>query len=283
MFILKTARLLQSRLQTLRNNGLKIGFVPTMGALHAGHISLMERCKSENDITVCSIFVNPKQFNDKSDLDKYPQPIEDDIKMLTAAGVDYLFHPSSDDLYNEDYTDEEIDLDGLDTMFEGALRPGHFQGVAKVVKRFFEIVQPHNAYFGQKDFQQTVVLKTLIKNYDFNINMVVCPIMREPNGLAMSSRNQRLSPDERERASFIYKSLLKLKERTRFKPLAESLESSIKYLTSLKDAELEYLICVDGNTMQEVKSLAEAEYVVALTVVKYGGVRLLDNIILKQP
>jgi pantoate--beta-alanine ligase len=253
-----------------------------MGALHQGHVSLLERARQENDTVVCSIFVNPKQFVDKMDLDAYPQPIAQDIHKLVDAGVDYLFHPDYDDLYREDYNDADINLNGLDTIFEGALRPGHFQGVAKVVNRFFDIVQPTRAYFGQKDFQQTVVIKTLVQNKQHDIDIVVCPIMREPHGLAMSSRNERLEPKIRERAAFIYKSLLKLKERCNFKSLAEAMETTLKYLNSIDDAELEYLICVNGNTMQEVSDLSDADYVVALTVVKFGGVRLLDNLVLKS-
>lgn len=282
MFIFKSAVLLHAELTRRKNRGSKIGFVPTMGALHKGHVSLIERAKSENDTVVCSIFVNPKQFDDKTDLDKYPQPIGSDIEQLQGAGVDILFHPEVSDLYNEDYVDDEVPLSGLDTIWEGALRPGHFQGVAKVVKRFFEIVRPTTAYFGQKDFQQTVVIKHLVKQCGFSIDIVVCPIIREPHGLAMSSRNARLDEKKRERAAFIYKSLLKLKERCFFKSLADSMDTTIKYLKSIEDAELEYLLCVDGHTLKEVKSLDDSDYVVALTVVRFGGVRLLDNIILKN-
>ncbi len=281
MFIFKSAVLLHSELAKQKTNGKSIGFVPTMGALHNGHVSLLERARKENDTVVCSIFVNPKQFDDKMDLEAYPQPIAQDIRILIAAGVDYLFHPDYDDLYGEDYNDAAIDLNGLDTIFEGALRPGHFQGVAKVVNRFFDIVKPTSAYFGQKDFQQTVVVKTLVRNKKHDIDIVVCPILREPHGLAMSSRNERLEPKIRERAAFIYKSLLKLKERCYFKSLAEALETTLNYLNSIEDAELEYLICVNGDTLEEVTDLNQAEYIVALTVVKFGGVRLLDNLVLK--
>jgi len=283
MFIHKSADLLYIELQKQRSQGNKIGFVPTMGALHTGHRSLLERARAENDTVVCSIFVNPTQFDDKADLDNYPSTIDSDMEMLRSVNVDYLYYPEVEYVYPNGEASDDVDLAGLDVIHEGALRPGHFQGVAQVVKRFFEIVQPTSAYFGQKDFQQTAVIGQLIKVCDFDTKMVVCPIVREPHGLAMSSRNERLSPVERDKASFIYKSLLKLKERCFFKPLSEALITTIKYLKSIEDASLEYLICVDGDSLQEVNELSDSDYVVALTVVKYGGVRLLDNIILKKP
>lgn len=282
MFIFKSADLLHAELNRRKKLGQTIGFVPTMGALHLGHLSLMERAKSENDTVVSSIFVNPKQFDDKLDLDNYPNPIAKDIEQLMQVGVDILFHPTVDQVYHEHYDDTDLNLNGLDLIHEGAQRPGHFQGVAKVVKRFFQIIQPDKAYFGQKDFQQTVVVNHLIELEDFAIQLIVCPIVRESHGLAMSSRNERLSATKREKAAFIYKSLLKFKERCFFKPLEEALATTIKYLSSIEGAEVEYFICVDGESLQEVNALNDALYVAALTVVKYDGVRLLDNIILKD-
>lgn len=282
MFIFKSADLLYAELNRRKKLGQSIGFVPTMGALHLGHQSLLERAKHENDTTVCSIFVNPKQFDDKMDLENYPNPIMNDIEMLNLVGVDILFHPSPDQVYKADYLDNDIDLQRLDLIHEGAQRPGHFQGVAKVVKRFFEIIEPTRMYFGQKDFQQTVVVNHLIKLEDFNIELVVCPIVREPHGLAMSSRNERLSASKRDKAAFIYKSLLKFKERCFFKSLEEAKESTLKYLNSIEEAELEYFVCVDGVNLQEVESLNDSDYIAALTVVKFDGVRLLDNIIMKD-
>lgn len=282
MFIFKSADLLHAELNRRKKLGQTIGFVPTMGALHLGHLSLMERAKSENDTVVSSIFVNPKQFDDKLDLDNYPNPIAKDIEQLMQVGVDILFHPTVDQVYHEHYDDTDLNLNGLDLIHEGAQRPGHFQGVAKVVKRFFQIIQPDKAYFGQKDFQQTVVVNHLIELEDFAIQLIVCPIVRESHGLAMSSRNERLSATKREKAAFIYKSLLKFKERCFFKPLEEALATTIKYLSSIEGAEVEYFICVDGESLQEVNALNDALYVAVLTVVKYDGVRLLDNIILKD-
>ena len=229
MFIFKSADLLHAELERRKKSGHSIGFVPTMGALHLGHQSLLERAKAENDTTVCSIFVNPKQFDDKMDLDNYPNPILKDIEMLNLVGVDILFHPTVDQVYLPGVTHEDMDLAGMDIIHEGAQRPGHFQGVAKVVKRFFDIIEPSKAYFGQKDFQQTVVVDHLIKQFNLNVELVVCPIVREGHGLAMSSRNERLEASKREKASFIYKSLLKFKERCFFKSLDEALQSTKKY------------------------------------------------------
>jgi pantoate--beta-alanine ligase len=282
MFIFKSADLLHAELKRRKSIGHTIGFIPTMGALHQGHQSLLQRAKSENDTVVCSIFVNPKQFDDKTDLDNYPNPIVQDINMLREVGVDILFRPTVDQLYHKDFDDTDIDLAGMDIIHEGYMRPGHFQGVAKVVKRFLEIITPSNAYFGQKDFQQAVVIGHLIKSFKFDVNLIVCPIIREAHGLAMSSRNERLSLPDRDKASFIYKSLLKFKERCFFKTLAEAQESTVKYLRSVEGAELEYCICVDGETLEEVNDLSDARFIAALTVVKFGGVRLLDNIVLKD-
>ena len=282
MFIFKSLVLLNAELTRQKESGKQIGFVPTMGALHNGHLSLLKRARQENDTLVCSIFVNPKQFDDKKDLTAYPRTLSADVKYLMEAGVDYLLFPSIEDVYNDSYEDHEIDLAGLDTIIEGKLRPGHFQGVAKVVKRFFDFVVPTRAYFGQKDFQQTVVINHLVRHFQLPIHIEVCPIIREDNGLAMSSRNERLSKEERNQAAFIYKSLIDLKERCFFKPLDQALETTKKYLNSLEGATLEYLMCVDGNNLEEVTSLKDADYVVALIVVKYGGVRLLDNIVLKN-
>ncbi len=282
MFIFKSPDLLHARISNRKKEGQTIGFVPTMGALHQGHLSLIERAKAENDTVVCSIFVNPKQFDDKLDLVNYPNPIQTDIGMLQSLGVDIMFNPEADQMYGEDYDNTDLDLIGLDLIHEGKQRPGHFQGVAKVVRRFFEIVEPNKAYFGQKDFQQAVVVGHLIKSFKIKTELVVCPIVREPHGLAMSSRNERLSEDKRLKAAFIYKSLLKFKERCFFKPLDEALETTLKYLHSIDDATVEYFVCVDGETMQRVNDLSESKYIAVVTVVRYDNVRLLDNMVLKD-
>ncbi len=282
MFIFKSPDLLHATISNRKKEGQTIGFVPTMGALHQGHLSLIERAKAENDTVVCSIFVNPKQFDDKLDLVNYPNPIQKDIAMLQSLGVDIMFNPEADQMYGEDYDNTDLDLQGLDLIHEGKQRPGHFQGVAKVVRRFFEIVEPNKAYFGQKDFQQSVVVGHLIKLFDMQTELVVCSIVREPHGLAMSSRNERLSDVKRLKAAFIYKSLLKFKERCFFKPLPEAIETTLKYLHSIDDATVEYFVCVDGETMQQVNDLSESKYVAVVTVVRYDNVRLLDNMVLKD-
>ncbi|MFT7591077.1 MAG: pantoate--beta-alanine ligase, partial [bacterium] len=268
MFIFHSSDLLHAALLKCKVEGQTIGFVPTMGALHFGHYSLLERAKSENDTVVCSVFVNPKQFDDKTDLDNYPNPIQADITMLQSAGVDILFYPGVDQVYGTTFDDSDVQLEGLDLIHEGAQRPGHFQGVAKVVKRFLDIVKPTRAYFGQKDFQQTVVVHYLIKSLQIDSQMVVCPIVREPHGLAMSSRNERLSPAKRDKAAFIYKSLLKFKERCFFKPLQEAKDTTLTYLQSIDDAVVEYFVVVDGVTLQEVEDLKSSSYIAALTVVR---------------
>jgi pantoate--beta-alanine ligase len=282
MFIFKSADLLHAELNRRKKLGHSIGFIPTMGALHLGHQSLVERARVENDTVVCSIFVNPKQFDEKMDLDNYPNPIQQDLAKLSTNNVDIVFHPEVDQIYHSGYDDTDIDMNGIDLIHEGAHRPGHFQGVAKVVKRFFEIIQPTNTYFGQKDFQQTVVVDFLIKAFKMDINLVVCPIVREANGLAMSSRNERLATDKRDKASFIYKSLIKFKERCFFKLIPEAKATTVKYLNSIDGAVLDYFVIADGETLQEVNHLDDSKYIVAKTVVRYDGVRLLDNVILKD-
>lgn len=274
---------LHLELNKRQSEGKSIGFVPTMGALHSGHLSLIERAKAENDTVVVSIFVNPKQFGEARDLDTYPRPIEKDKNLLREAGVDYLFLPDYEDVYPESFKEEAIDLGKLEFELEGASRPGHFQGVAQVIKRFFEIIDPDKSYFGQKDFQQTAVIRRLIEIFEFPVELVVCPIVREPHGLAMSSRNERLTEDKRQKASFIYKSLLKLKERLYFKSVQEALHQTKEYMNSIEGARVDYLEVVDGRTMQMVDDMNSSDYIVAVTVVEYGGVRLLDNLILKNP
>ena len=282
MFIFKSPDLLHSTILNRKKAGQTIGFVPTMGALHQGHLSLIQRAKAENDTVICSIFVNPKQFDDKKDLVNYPNPIQLDISLLLSVDTDILFFPEVEHMYGSNFDNSDMDLKGLDLIHEGEQRPGHFQGVAKVVKRFFDIIVPNKAYFGQKDFQQSVVIDHIITHFELPIDLVVCPIIREPHGLAMSSRNRRLSKDKRLKAAFIYKSLLKFKERCFFKPLDQAIATTLKYLQSIEGATVEYFVCVNGKTMQEVHSLDDAPYIAAVTVVRYDGVRLLDNIILKN-
>lgn len=282
MKVIKTADSLASELNFDREKSRSVGFVPTMGALHDGHLSLVQRSKAENDTTVVSIFVNPKQFGEEKDLTTYPKPIEKDMEFLIEAGVDYLFLPDYEDVYPEEMDFPKIPLGDIETELEGESRPGHFQGVALVIKRFFDIINPSRAYFGQKDFQQTVVIQFLVRHFNLDTKVVVCPIIREANGLAMSSRNIRMNDEDRANAGFLYKALIKLKEACYHKPLGEAIEQTKKYLTNRDDVHLEYLAAVNGYTMEEVDSLDKAPYIAVVTVIQFGGIRMLDNIIVKS-
>ena len=283
MNIIKTSANLSLYLKTKRttDENVTIGFVPTMGALHAGHASLIEQSVKENQITVCSIFVNPTQFGDAADLDNYPKPIEKDIELLLSCKCSILFLPSYEEVYPKGYEHKIYDLEGLDNKIEGASRPGHFQGVCNVVGRFFEIIQPTNAYFGQKDYQQTVVVKRLIALTESKTKIRIVPIKREPHGLAMSSRNIRLSQKGRLNAAFIYKALTQLKEDVTDMGIAASVDKAKQFINAQKGANVDYLIAVDSTTLEPVKNLGESDGVAVVTVVEYEGVRLLDNIILK--
>ncbi len=282
MHIIKSAQNLSKYLSGLRNNGdeVTVGFVPTMGALHEGHASLVAESVDNNTVTVCSIFVNPTQFGESKDLTSYPKPIENDIEMLINLGCDILFLPEYEDVYPKSYTHVKFKLQGLDLKIEGASRPGHFQGVCNVLTRFFEIIEPTRAYFGQKDFQQSVVVKYLVKLLNSPIEVVVVPIKREPHGLAMSSRNVRLSDKGRQNAAFIYRSLTQLKADVNEIGLKKSLEKAAQFIEAQKGARLDYLVAVDSNTLEEVEDFDSKIETAVLTVVEYEGVRLLDNIIL---
>jgi pantoate--beta-alanine ligase len=253
-----------------------------MGALHAGHSSLIAKSVSSVDVTVCSIFVNPTQFGEVADLEKYPKPIEKDIEILIEHGCDILFLPDYSEVYPTDYIHQNFDLMGMDDKIEGASRPGHFQGVCNVIYRFFEIIKPEFAFFGQKDFQQTVVIKRLAELSPTDASIVIVPIKREPHGLAMSSRNIRLTDKGRMNAAFIYKALTQLKEDILEMSLKEAVAKAEQFINSQKGAQIDYLLAVDTTTLNEVQEIDESNSVAVLTVVEYEGVRLLDNIILKE-
>ncbi len=280
MIVIKSTLELDHFLNALKIKSKKIGFVATMGALHSGHISLIERSNRENDTTVCSIFVNPRQFNDPKDLEKYPRPIEKDILLLTNAGCDIVFIPTYDDIYPPGYLEPKINLKGLDTILEGAMRPGHFHGVALVVKRLFDCVKPDTAYFGQKDYQQTLVIKQIVEEFKLPIKIVVTEILREENGLAMSSRNIRLSEEQRKSAGFIYSALLQLKKNVKYLDLKEALEQARETLFKEDNTKIEYIAVVDPNTLLPIEKMDENKTAIALVVVNYFGVRLLDNLYL---
>lgn len=282
MHIIKSAPILTKYLTNLRSTdkNVTVGFVPTMGALHNGHSSLIDESVKSNTITVCSIFVNPTQFGEESDLINYPKPIENDIELLIKHRCDVLFLPSVEEVYPKNFTPIEYALDGLDLKIEGASRPGHFQGVCNVIARFFEIIQPSNAYFGQKDFQQTVVVKKLNELLGSNTQISVVPIKREPHGLAQSSRNIRLSKKGRQNAAFIYKAISQIKEDYVSLGLPESVAKAKQFINAQKGSKIDYLLAVDTTSLEEVANFNDAKEVAILTVVEYEGVRLLDNIVL---
>lgn len=254
-----------------------IGFVPTMGALHAGHRSLVERARRENDLVVVSVFVNPTQFNDKNDLRNYPRTPEADCAVLEAAGADVVFMPSVEDIYPEPDT-RIFDFGMVDKVMEGATRPGHFNGVAQVVSRLFELVKPYNAYFGEKDFQQIAVIKAMVAQLGLTVKIVECPIIRDTDGLALSSRNQLLTPAHRAAAPHIYATLQRAVEQSQVLTPAE--------LKAWVEAEINrepllsciYYQSVDALTMQEVEAWSDAEQIQGCIAVQAGEIRLIDNI-----
>lgn len=279
MIVLQKVKDIQNCLKNSKIEGLSVGFVPTMGALHQGHLSLISQSKDNNPLTVCSIFVNPTQFNDKADLEKYPRPIERDIELLEGVGCDFLFLPTVDEMYPPDFDfDYNPDLGGLDMAYEGASRPGHFKGVVQVVRRLLQIVKPDNLYMGQKDYQQYLVCKKMIEINQLPVSIVRCDIAREPDGLAMSSRNVRLSPEARKLAPIIYNTLMRVKL-SKEKPIEELLSFARKEL-SLEGCELDYFDIVNANNLSAINDKGKNTPLVALTTVKIDGVRLLDNMLL---
>lgn len=272
---------LESALERERRNGKRVGFVPTMGALHPGHISLIERCARENDCCVASIFVNPTQFNDPKDLETYPRTPEKDFKMLERGGCTYLFEPSVDEMYPSPDT-RVFDFGDLGSVMEGTHRPGHFNGVAQVVSRLFDIVKPNTAYFGEKDFQQLAIIRELVHQQAYPITIVSCPIVREADGLAMSSRNSRLNTEEREKAPKIADILSK----SRIFAAENSVNDTVRFVSEKLGNEplfrLDYFDIVDGRTLQAVKSWSDSDYIVGCVAVFCGPVRLIDNIVYKH-
>jgi pantoate--beta-alanine ligase len=281
--IIKSTIELEEFVSSAQQNRKTIGFAPTMGALHTGHCTLAERASRENDIAIVSIFVNPTQFNDKSDLEKYSRDLEGDTAKLAETGISAIFAPSVDDIYPHGIShDSDIELGGLDAFMEGPSRPGHFKGMAQVVKRLLDLVKPDKLYMGQKDFQQFTIVNFFIKNLKIPTKLVVCPIIREDNGLAMSSRNERLSKQTRDRAGIIYRTLKLIKRYKNQKTIGELIVYGIKRINKVHPFEVEYISIVDGNTLRPISHLSESNYIVVCIVVRAEGVRLLDNEILIQ-
>lgn len=260
-----------------RKQGLSIGFVPTMGALHEGHLELMRRAKKENDLLVVSIFVNPIQFNNPKDLEKYPRNLEADKELLESVGCDVLFSPDTQEMYPEEVK-EKFDFGALETVMEGAHRPGHFNGVAIVVKKLFNIVKPNRAYFGEKDFQQLAIIQKLVEIENLDIEIVPCPIVREVDGLAMSSRNARLSPEERAIAPAIFKILEYAKSKKESICAGPMKQMVINMFEANEDLQLEYFEIADDKNLQPVKSWESNTGVLGFVALQLGNVRLIDNI-----
>ena len=281
--IFKTKASLQAYLQQARSTGQKIALIPTMGALHEGHLSLLNYAKPISDIRVCSIFVNPTQFNDPKDLEKYPRPIENDIRLLESVDCDILFLPSVDEMYPDKNEDWHLDLGELDQIWEGEKRPGHFQGVTQVVYKLFALVQPDIACFGQKDFQQVMVIKRMIAMKDLPIQLAICPIIRDRDGLALSSRNMRLSEDGKRKALALSRSLQYVKDHINGPiPLAEIKNEALKILTATEGLSVEYFAICESSSLKEVNHIDLSKQHVALVTAWVDGVRLIDNMILNN-
>jgi pantoate--beta-alanine ligase len=269
---------LAEALQEERETGHRIGFVPTMGALHEGHLSLITESGKNNDVTVCSIFVNPVQFTNNQDLEKYPRNLEEDLRLLQSAGCDYVFVPEENEVYPDGIPALDINFGTLDRILEGKFRPGHFKGVAIIVKRLFDIVKPDNAYFGKKDYQQLLIIRHLGSVLNLPVQIHGCPIVREPDGLAMSSRNLLLTIGERQIASYIYQVLTRVKEKAGQIPVKELGQWAIKKINSDPKFRVEYFEIVDKNDLHVINSWKEKENALACTAVFLGDVRLIDNI-----
>lgn len=259
---------------------VSIGLVPTMGALHAGHLSLIEASKKENGLTICSIFVNPAQFNNPKDLEKYPRTLERDIEMLKKAGCDVVFAPEAKDMYETDPT-IKLEFGDLDKILEGKFRPGHFSGVALVVAKFFNLVKPTIAYFGQKDFQQFKIIERLVKELKFDLQLKPMPILREPNGLAMSSRNMRLNEHERKKATVLFQSLADAKKSLRAGTSLSKVKEMVKQkCESVETVKLEYFELASAENLKALESVTDKA--ILLIAAYVGEVRLIDNLLLDE-
>ncbi len=282
MQVITTKQELKQRMQACKQEGKTIGFVPTMGALHEGHLALFKRAVAENDICVGSIFVNPTQFNNQEDLIKYPRHVEKDVELLASIGVDFVFAPSAEEMYdaNEMTQTFAFDFQGLDSVMEGKMRPGHFNGVVQVVSKLFHLIMPTRAYFGEKDFQQLAIIRYMVtqselKNTFGDLQIVGCPIMREQSGLALSSRNERLSAKQKNIAPIIYKTLLESKQNVKSHSVQETQNAVIQQLNNVQGLEVEYFEIVDKTTLLPTNTFENA---IGCITVWCGEVRLIDNI-----
>ena len=272
-FIVDVQRFVEEK----HNLGLKIGFVPTMGALHEGHLSLINRAKKENDIVVCSVFVNPIQFNNPADLEKYPRTPEKDIEKLEQAGCDAVFMPTAEEMY-PNKVEDHYDFGDLERVMEGACRPGHFNGVAIVVRKLFEIVTPNRAYFGEKDFQQLAIINKMVSDLNMNLEIVPCPIIRENDGLAMSSRNVRLNEAERAIAPKIFATLNDSITKKDVMSPAEMKNYALKKYAEIKEFDIEYVEITDEINLKSIENWDECDHARIFVALQLGPVRLIDNV-----
>lgn len=277
MIVVETVDKLRAFLAAARAEGKSIGLVPTMGALHEGHASLVKRSVEENDVTVVSVFVNPTQFNDKGDLERYPRTLDADCVLLSSLGANYVFAPSVEEVYPEPDT-RVFDFAPLDKVMEGVYRPGHFNGVAQIVSKLFMYVEPDRAYFGEKDFQQLAIIREMVRQLGFKLQVVGCPIVREKDGLALSSRNTLLTPEQRITALAISKTLFASLDYAKLHTLMETKQMVEQAIADTEGLELEYYEVVDGHTLQPVASWDDTDYIVGCITVYCGKVRLIDNI-----
>jgi len=277
MKLLKTVSELQFVLVEKQKNNCTIGFVPTMGALHSGHLALVRQAVAENDISVVSIFVNPTQFNNKNDLLHYPRTLETDCRMLQDVGAAIVFAPSVEEIYPEPDT-REFDFGTLATVMEGKFRPGHFNGVAQVVSRLFDIVKPNKAYFGEKDFQQLAIVRAMVKQLNLPVEIISHPTVRESDGLAMSSRNTRLSPELRKKAVAISRILFESQKKKNTLSVSALKQEIIDQIDAVSGLQTEYFELVDGDSLQPIKDWNDSDFIVGCVAVFAGEVRLIDNV-----
>ena len=277
MLVFAKIKSVQEKLKSLKN-GTTIGFVPTMGALHEGHLSLVEKAKKENDIVVVSIFVNPTQFDNADDLINYPKTIDTDLSLLKSAYCDIVFTPTAEEIYADDIQSQSFDFDGLEFQMEGKFRAGHFNGVGTIVERLFEIVKPHKAYFGEKDFQQIQIIRKMAEKRKLTVKIIACPIHREKDGLAMSPRNMRLTKEQRAAAPFIYETLMKAKNKFGTENASEVVKWVENEFKNHPILRLEYIEIADEDTLLPVETKNSAKKYRAFIAVFAGNIRLIDNI-----
>ncbi|MCJ8166813.1 pantoate--beta-alanine ligase [Pontibacter sp. E15-1] len=279
MEVIEQVHTIRERVQALRCSGKTIGFVPTMGALHEGHLQLLRASARENDVTVCSIFVNPTQFNNPDDYTLYPRTLTQDTELLQTVGCDILFAPAAAEIYPQQHALLQFSFGPLEAVMEGANRPGHFNGVAIIVSKLFHLVQPHRAYFGQKDLQQVAIVRQLIQGLSFHVQLVCFPTVREEDGLARSSRNTRLSPAQRQAAPSLHKALKMAETQLKHLTVADIKAQVSDLLGQVDGVELEYFEIADPATLQPIADLRDVQEVALCVAAAVGPVRLIDNIL----